>query len=265
MVDLHSHILPGLDDGAQTLEESLAMLKLAAATGTTDLVATPHANSQFPYDSERVQQTFEDLSTQAGGLIRLHLGCDLHLHFDNLRDVLDNPAKYTINHHQYLMVELPDLIALRSTRRALQKLFECRIVPVITHPERNVSLQSQPSELKAWVADGCLLQITAQSLLGSFGAAAKHSAYRLLRARLVHFVASDAHDLKYRPPDLSVAHRYVTDRYGSDLAHTLFTANPAAALSGQQITAGPSAKFVDKVRDLLNASKQYVNKSKNSL
>ena len=235
MVDIHSHILPGLDDGARTVEESLAMVEIAAKSGTTDIVATPHSNGEFPFEPERLSEAFRDLSEKARGVIRLHLGCDFHLHYDNLRDALDHPTKYTINGHQYLMVELPDLIALSAARQALQQLIHSRIVPIITHPERNLSLQTKLGELRAWVADGCLLQVTAQSITGDFGSEAERAALWLMNAKLVHFVASDAHDPVHRPPDLAPGFRLISKRYGAARAHALFISNPAATLVGERI------------------------------
>jgi protein-tyrosine phosphatase len=88
MIDIHSHILPGVDDGAPTLDDSLAMLRVAAASGTTDIVATPHASPQFPYDESKIQHAFQLLSEHAQGIINLHLGCDFHLTYANISDAL---------------------------------------------------------------------------------------------------------------------------------------------------------------------------------
>jgi protein-tyrosine phosphatase len=151
MVDIHSHILPGLDDGAQSMEESVEMLAIAAAAGTTDIVATPHANAQFRFDPELVRQLFRDLSGRTTVSIRIHLGCDFHLNYDNLLNAIKDPAKYTINNHQYLMVELPDLVALPAVKKALNQLTGAGVIPVITHPERNRSLQAELRELERWV------------------------------------------------------------------------------------------------------------------
>lgn len=239
MVDIHSHVLPGLDDGAGTLEQSLEMLQLAAATGTTDIVATPHANNEFMFHPLRVEQAFRHLRERNAAAVTLHLGCDFHLNYENLSDALNNPAKYTINHGRYLMVELPDLVALAPMRQALKQLAGVGILPILTHPERNPSLQPKLHELKNWVSDGCFLQLTAQSLLGDFGPAAKRAADSLMNAALVHFVASDAHDTVRRSPDLSQAYKYVSTKYGSACADTLFLHNPAAVLSSDFISPLP--------------------------
>lgn len=236
MVDIHSHILPGLDDGAQTMEDSLEMLRIAAASGTTDIVATPHANSEFAFDPKLVKSLCDDLGERARGLINIHSGCDFHVSFENLQDALQNPEKFTINHRRYLMVELPDMVALPPMRSAMQRLLNARISPIITHPERNPSLQGRLQDLHQWVQDGCLLQITGQSLLGRFGASAQRAADYLLSANLVHFIASDAHDTQDRTPDLSEPYRYISEHYGPARANLLFTENPAAALWGESTT-----------------------------
>ena len=243
MVDIHSHILPGIDDGAQTMEQSIEMLAIAAASGTTDIVATPHANGEVRFDAERVEKLFQDLSDRSGGSVTIHLGCDFHLNYGNLRNALENPTKYTINHRQYLMVELPDIIALASVKKAINQLIDVRVVPVITHPERNRSLQPQLGELERWVAEGACVQVTAQSLLGRFGHLAQHAADSLMNANLVHFIASDAHDCVDRTPDLSVAREYVSNRYGSSRADALFIHNPSAVLGGDPL---PDSKNTSK-------------------
>jgi protein-tyrosine phosphatase len=232
MVDIHSHILPGLDDGAQTIEESLEMLAIAAASGTTDIVATPHANGQFRFDPERVRQLFQDLSARKTVSIRVHVGCDFHLNYDNLVNAIENPARYTINNHQYLMLELPDLIAFAAVKKAISQLIGAGIIPVITHPERNRSLQPALGELERWIAEGARVQVTAQSLLGRFGPAAQDAADWLMNGNHVHFIASDAHDCADRTPDLSEAYKFVSTTYGTQRAEALFIHNPKATLRG---------------------------------
>lgn len=249
MVDIHSHVLPGMDDGARSLEESLEMLNIAAAGGTTDIVATPHANSEFVYDPQRVEETFRELAEASKGIIGLHLACDFHLSYDNLHNLFNNPLQYTINQHGYLMVELPELISLASVRETLRRLISARVTPVITHPERNMSLQAKPRELEGWVRDGCLVQVTGQSFLGRFGPRAQRAADHLMNADLVHFVASDAHDCVDRSPDLSEPYKYVSSHYGTPRADAVFTYNPSAALWGESIT--PPEVTRNKVSRLL--------------
>src|SRR5689334_22914850 len=114
MIDIHSHILWGVDDGAATLDESLKMLGIAAASGTTDIVATPHASSAFPLNSAVLLSRYEELESRHTGLPRIHRGCDFHLSAGNIQDALQNPTKYTINAGRYLMVELPETFSPAS-------------------------------------------------------------------------------------------------------------------------------------------------------
>jgi protein-tyrosine phosphatase len=238
MIDIHSHILPGLDDGAQTMQDSVEMLAIAAACGTTDIVATPHANGRFRFDAERIEQVFRHLSERTMTSVALHLGCDFHLSYENVLDAIENPRKYTINRGPYLMVELPDAIALASVENALRQLRKAGIIPILTHPERNRSLQMQLSGLARFVAEGTRVQVTAQSLLGRFGRTAQRAAAFFLKADLVDFIASDAHDCVDRTPDLSRAHEYVASRYGEQRADMLLIHNPAAVLRGDPLPAG---------------------------
>jgi protein-tyrosine phosphatase len=235
VIDIHSHILPGLDDGARSFEEALQMLELAAGSGTTDIVATPHISPAFPNRFDRVIGVFEELSHYAHGIVRLHLGCDFHLTHDNLRDFLASPTKYTINNRRYLMVELSDYIPFGPVDEALSRIWNEGVTPVITHPERNHSLQKNGRQLAYWVECGCLCQITGQSLLGRFGSHAKDMAQHLLKSGLAHVVASDGHDLINRPPTLEGAYRYIVEHYGQPLADQLCVTNPTAIILGQQL------------------------------
>src|SRR5215472_3852591 len=115
MIDIHSHILPGLDDGSESLEESVAMLRQALAAGTTDIVATPHANQEYFFDSRMVEQKISELQAAVGDAPRIHYGCDFHLTLENIEDALRVPEKYSINHRGYLLVEFSDFLIPKTT------------------------------------------------------------------------------------------------------------------------------------------------------
>ena len=232
MVDIHSHILWGLDDGAETLDESLAMLRMAAASGTTDIVATPHANSSYNFDPAIVASRIEELSRYEG-LPRIHRGCDFHLSALNIEDALRNPAKYTINFGRYLMVELPEMFSPDSIARVLRSLSSQDMLPVITHPERNPVLQRSPLKIEHWIDSGSLVQITAQSLTGRFGQRARQYAWQLLRSGHVHFVASDAHDTTDRFPRLDIVHDLLRKEIGESLTRRLLVDHPRAAIDNR--------------------------------
>jgi protein-tyrosine phosphatase len=234
MIDIHSHILWGVDDGASTLDESLDMLRVAADAGTTDIVATPHANSTYPFDPEILDTRYVELAGRHAGLPRIHRGCDFHLSAGNIQDALQHPAKYTVNGGRYLMVELPEMFSSASMERVLHQLSSKGIIPVITHPERNPVLQRSPDSLRGWVDQGCLAQVTAQSLTGRFGRSAKRAAWGLLRTGHIHFVASDGHDTKLRPPRLDEARDLLNREIGEFLTRCLTFDHPQAVIENRE-------------------------------
>lgn len=236
-VDIHSHVLYGLDDGAKTREQSVQMLQLAARSGTTDIVATPHANGQYAFRPERLDERIAELRAALGAESgpRIYPGCDFHLQFDNIEDAVAHPGKYTINHNRYLLIEFPDVGVFSETDAILDRLLDGGMVPIITHPERNRELQGRLDDLARWVEKGCYVQVTAGSCVGTFGKAAKRCANELMHRGLTHFVASDAHDLKFRTPSLHEAYVLLADQWGEDLIRPLFVENPRAVLTGETV------------------------------
>jgi protein-tyrosine phosphatase len=232
VIDIHSHILFGLDDGARTLEESTAMVRMAAAAGTTDIVATPHANNQYAYDPEIIERKLAELRLAAGDAIRIHRGCDFHLTPENIADAIHWPAKYSIGGNGYLLVEFSDHMVPETAGEIFGSMLNAGLRPIITHPERNPLLQKKMELIEAWVERGCLVQVTAYSPLGRFGKTAKAAADRLLASGLVHFLASDAHDCKHRPPALDEPWKHIAKEFGEPAARALLETNPAAALAG---------------------------------
>lgn len=239
MVDIHSHILWDVDDGVETLEESLELLGDAARAGTTDIVATPHASPDFRFQPELNQILLSQLSDRVQGRPNLHWGCDFHLSRENIEDALEHPRKYTINGLCYLLVEFSDLIIFESSERDLTRLRDTGIIPIITHPERNPLLRQRLGLLAKWVAQGCLIQVTAMSYLGRFGKKAGKFSDTLTREGLVHFVASDAHHPRHRHGQLDEAYAFVCNRYSAELAERLFVTNPRCVLTGEPLSAEP--------------------------
>ncbi len=230
-------MLYGVDDGARKLEDSVAMVRMAAESGTTDLVATPHANLSYRYDPALIRERLAEIAAAAGNALRLYSGCDFHLSYDNIQDAIANPQKYTINQKRYLLVEFSNLLIFPNTADIFARLQEAGMVPVITHPERNELLRQRIDPIASWVEAGARIQITAQSLLGEFGAGARSFCETLLDRELAHFVASDAHDCERRPPRLDQAYAWLKKQYSESLAETLCITNPQAALAGEPLEA----------------------------
>lgn len=234
MIDIHHHLLYGLDDGSPNIDISVAMAEAAAADGTTHIVCTPHANDTYRFDPEINNQRLAELQHRLGNRIQLGLGCDFHLSYENITDALKNPAKYTINKTGYLLVEFPDFGIAQNMAETFYQLELAKLTPIITHPERNQTITHRPERLADWVRNGCLIQVTASSLTGRFGKTAESFALNLLKKNWVHFIASDAHNLTSRPPQLSTAYSFVAKHYGTETAQRLFVTNPRAAYQGEQ-------------------------------
>jgi protein-tyrosine phosphatase len=238
MVDIHSHVLWGLDDGSDSRATSLAMLKIAAEAGTSDIVATPHANSEYTFQPEVIEARLLDLQSVAEGeRPKLHRGCDFHLSYENIEDALKHPRKYTIDGGNFLLVEFADLHVPQSVANIFDRLMDRGMFPIITHPERNPILSRKLDQLTALVERGSFVQVTAKSLEGGFGNGARAAGWTMLSRGMVHFVASDGHDPEYRPPRLDAAFKLVAAKMGKDAAGLLFTGNPAEVIGG----GGPSS------------------------
>jgi protein-tyrosine phosphatase len=239
MVDIHCHILPGMDDGADTLETSIQMAEMAIADGVTHVVGTPHANSQYKFDPELIRQRRSELQAAVGDRLALATGCDFHLSFENLQDLFKYPQKYTINQKNYLLVEFADFAIPPSMDDTMHQLQLAGLSPIITHPERNAMLRAKPERLYRWLHQGCYVQVTAMSLLGRFGSAAQHRAEQWLDEDRVHFIASDAHNVKGRPLQLQAAFKVVAERRGEEVAQALFRDNPLAVFEGRGLAYEP--------------------------
>ncbi len=235
MVDIHSHVLPGIDDGSKSMDETVEMIQMARAHGTTVLVASPHADTQYAYDAARVEELLAEARALAGPGIQLVRGCDFHLMFDNIEAALREPMKYTINQKGYLLMELSDLTIFPNTGTLWSQLEDAGMKIILTHPERNPLLRQRLELVREWVAQGRYMQVTGQSLLGLFGKKAEEFAKQLLDLGLVHFIASDAHDLRGRPPRLDVAFHWICENYSPRLAELLFIEHPSAVVRGEPL------------------------------
>ncbi len=252
MVDIHCHVLPDLDDGAKTLEISLEMCKMAAGDGIEAIVCTAHANDRYPFDPDRVQRKIEEVSARTGGLPRLYPGCDFHLSYENIQSALADPRRYTINHGAYLLVEFADFAIPPHVDKIFFDFRSKGMIPVVTHPERNPWLMGQRKLLFEWVQNGALVQVTAGSLLGRFGDAAARFCRWALEHRIIHFVASDAHNVSSRPPTLRPAYDKVAEQYGYGMAKLIFKEYPRAALENELFAPEPPSipkpkSFFDRI------------------
>lgn len=235
MVDLHSHLLPGLDDGAKTLEDSLAMAEDAIADGITHVVATPHASSNYEFEFSRVCSALQELRERVAGRLTLASGCDFHLSPENILALRRDAAPFCINQKDYLLVEFNDFSIPPSMDQTLHELRLAGIRPIVTHPERNGILRTHSERLRKWIRQGCYVQVTGGSLAGVFGASAEQRAWTWLTEGLVHFISSDAHNTTRRPLKLKFAYEAIAGRLDEERARALLIDNPLAAFEGRPL------------------------------
>lgn len=232
MIDLHCHILPGLDDGAKSMDESIAMARIAAEDGVHTIVATPHIREHvYPVDF---------LLAMVAELNRQLTGHDIAVTIIPGGDVfamlpLEQIDKYRIGGTPYVLVEFPYSHIPASAGEILFQLVLRGLRPIITHPERNPSVLRDPQVLLDLLGEDILVQITADSLVGRFGREEQSCALHLLRQKAVHIIASDAHSVVGRVPKLSQGVQVAAKVVGREAALRLVRDNPGAVLAGERI------------------------------
>jgi len=202
MLDMHAHILPAVDDGPGTLEESIELIEMAIAEGITDIIATPHAYSpHYDVSKEQVQKqllVLENEVTKRGLSIQLHAGQEVRIQ-GNVPEELESGEALTLAGSKYMLLELPSSGIPAYTVPVIQAILSMGIVPIIAHPERNRAIAEKPSRLSRLVNHGALAQVTAGSLAGHFGKGVQSLSLQLVEANLIHCYGSDVHNTKTRP------------------------------------------------------------------
>jgi len=235
VVDIHTHILPDTDDGARSWEMATEMCHIAARDGITHIVASPHANEEYAFDRTKHQRSLDQLQNEVGEELKLSLGCDFHFTYENIQAALKDPSPFTIAASKYLLVELSDYAVSGAITEAIRHLGDAGIKLIVTHPERNPILQRTPDSILRLVDEGCLIQVTASAFTGFWGDAIQRVAEWLLKKHAIHVVASDAHDVKKRPPILSAARRRIAELSNEATAQMLVHDNPAAIITGSDL------------------------------
>lgn len=241
MIDVHTHIIPGVDDGAPDFETALAMIEIAASDGIRTIVGTPHfIPGAFAPTAAEVRKAVALLRerTKAEGIEIEVTGAHEVRATAGLLQRLRNDEILTFDKSKrYLLLEMPGSNIPSWMDRLIFELEVGDVIPVIAHPERNAGVIKNPALFMELVQKGCRSQLTAGSILGRFGERVKKTAHLLLRHNLAHVVASDAHDAEDRTPMLSTARAVVAEMLGDRAARTLFEENPRRLLAGDDIDA----------------------------
>lgn len=242
MIDIHSHILPGLDDGAQTWEEAREMARMAVEDGIRIMVASPHLFPRKDLNLEEINNKetiidhiarFRQDLMQAGIALEIIPGCDVPLSIEAL-ELLQQSRVMTINDaNHYILLELPATAFPPGTEQICFNFKSQGITPIITHPERHLIIQEMPQKLKRLLDMGCLAQVTASSLLGGFGRGIAKFTRLLLTKGYCQIIATDAHDTRKRPPLLRRAVEEAARLIGKQRAWAMVMELPEKIIKGE--------------------------------
>jgi len=239
MIDLHSHYLPGIDDGSKDMKMSIEMLRQAEDLGIKHLLATPHINELTTEEIQnQIYKTFTDLEIEKDRLgIKVKLSLAGEIHYDGeIFKWLDNERLFIGSKKKYIIFELPIQGLPLQIEDTIFKMGLKGVIPILAHPERNAYLQRHPSRLSEWIDLGCIMQMNAGSITGRFGTVVKNLSRSFLEKQLIHSVCSDAHDLKKRSYKVMPrAYEIVKELYGDEYADTMFIKNPKRILDGNVI------------------------------
>lgn len=240
MIDMHCHILPGLDDGSQSMEESIWMACMAVENGVSVLVATPHANQQGRFDNyctPYMQYVFEEFCSQ---LKERHIplkvlpGMEIYASVDMVERI-ERKQLCSIAGTSYYLVEFPFRCQQSEMDFLLQRMLRNGYTPLVAHPERYICVQRYPDTVWNWRAMGCAVQINAASVWGQFGPDCEATAKFLIENQQVDMFGSDAHGSHWRTPEIKRIREYLEQQHGHALAEKLLIENPHLLLEGSRI------------------------------
>ncbi|QKK02960.1 MAG: protein-tyrosine phosphatase [Pseudomonadota bacterium] len=239
MVDIHGHLLPGIDDGARTMDMALTMARQAVDDGISLSLLTPHhLNGVYQNCAEDIRReiaAFRQALSGAGIELEVLPGSECHLVPELPRELAAGTAMTVADRGRAVMVELPVHTIPIGATAILEDILSLNLVPVIVHPERNGELARHPERLAEWIDMGCLAQVTSRSCIGKFGDLAQQAARQMVRRGLIHFVASDAHRDHRRIPEMSVGREMIERWTRPEVARLLAEQNPRDLVLGRSI------------------------------
>lgn len=248
MVDLHFHILPGVDDGVKSIEDSIELSKKAEENGITAIFATPHhKNGVYENPKQKILQEVDwlnDRLKEEGINVSILPGQVTRI-FGDIVEAYEAGEILTLNHTPYLLIELPSNHVPRYTEQILFDLQMKALRPIIVHPERHDGIMEQPDSLYKLVKKGALTQLSSASVTGELGKKTQKFAFELIEAGMAHFIASEAYDLITRPCNLKEAFEVIEKQFGVETRH-LLQENAQIVLNNQTVFAGPPQRIKRK-------------------
>jgi protein-tyrosine phosphatase len=247
MIDLHCHFLPGIDDGARTLEDSLALARAAVQNGIHTAVMTPHVHpGRYENNASSIRRlcrAFQQVLSHKEIALEIRCGGEVRISEDILTMIEHDEIPFLgeVEGYRIVLLEFPHSHLIVGADKLVERLLARRVRPLIAHPERNKEVMRNVEKLRPYVEAGCLLQLTGASIFGAFGKPAQQCATRLIEQGWVTVVATDAHNLTHRPPDLHLAHDALVALGGESFARELTEDMPAKIVAGNPALAVAAA------------------------
>lgn len=247
MVDIHSHILPFVDDGSNDLEISFEMLKSAAAAGTDEIVLTPHCNlydreKNYLYEMQLVFDAFKQKVEERKINIKIYLGAEVFAD-ESITQLLKKGLLPTINGSRFLMIEFDFYSTPAYICDTVRSIGRMGYVPIVAHPERYSCIKKINGVSMEIMNSGGLLQVNKGSLAGEFGESARQTALELISHNTAQFVASDAHSLSSRTVEMDLTYEIIEDYFGNKTAQSLLNDNPASLIRNGRLTIARPVMF----------------------
>ena len=236
MIDLHCHLLPGIDDGAKTIQDSLELARLAVNNGITHVITTPHIQpGVYENDRETIAAAFQAFTAALGEEnipLKTGMAAEVRISTEMIPMLAEERIPFLGEHGGYkvMLLEFPHSHIIPGTDKLIEYLLQRKIKPMIVHPERNREIMRHPDRIRPFVEMGCLLQVTAGSIAGNFGVEVCKRAVEMLSNGWVEVLASDAHNIAYRPPELEPGRQAAATVVGEEASWKLVRDNPAAIL-----------------------------------
>ncbi len=237
-IDIHCHIMPGVDDGSKDMETSIQMLKIAEKNGITHVILTPHHKPMHhnvsPDHNVLYRKELQQQIDELGIKIKLFSGNEIYYSDETQRE-LEQGKICTLADSDYVLVEFHPTNPYKAIHNAVYQIQGAGFIPILAHVERYSDIVSHPAYVEELINMGCYIQVNASSVMGKYGFGIRHFTRKLLKKKLVHFIATDAHDVGSRAPELAECRNYVDKKFGDDYGRRIFYSNAATVIRNEAL------------------------------